>query len=63
MCVPWGHMCPGMSVGKWCTINGKQTGVGLRDGVLRLKRDRGLAIAGLGVLGELRCDTESTVIR
>ena len=63
MCVPWGHMCPGMSVGKWFTINGKQTGVGLGVGALRLKRDRGSAIAGLGVLGELRCDTESTVIR
>ena len=51
-----------LSVGKWFTINGKQTGAGLGDGASRLKRDRGSAIAGLGVLGELRCDTESTVI-
>jgi hypothetical protein len=63
MCVPWGHTCPGMSVREWFTINGKQTGVGLGDGVSRLKRDRGSAIAGLGVLGELRHDTESTMIR
>ena len=63
MCVPWGHMPPGMSVGKWFTINGKQTGAGLGVGASRLKRDRGSAIAGLGVLGELRRDTESTVIR
>ena len=63
MCVPWGHTRPGMSVGKWFTINGKQTGAGLGVGTLRLKRDRGSAIAGLGVLGELRCNTESTVIR
>ena len=52
-----------MSVGKWFTINGKQTGAGLGVGASRLKRDRGSAIAGLGVLGELRHDTESTVIR
>jgi hypothetical protein len=52
-----------MSVGKWFTISSKQTGAGLRDGALRLKRDRGSAIAGLGVLGELRCNTESTIIR
>ena len=51
------------SVGKWFTINGKQTGAGLGVGTSRLKRDRGSAIAGLGVLGELRRDTESTVIR
>ena len=63
MCVPWGHTRPGMSVGKWFTINGKQTGAGLGDGALRLKRDRGLAIAGLGVLRELRRDIESTMIR
>ena len=44
-------------------VNGKQTGAGLGVGALRLKRDRGSAIAGLGVLGELRRDTESTVIR
>jgi hypothetical protein len=56
-------MCPGMSVGKWFTINGEQTGAGLGDGASRLKRDRGSAIAGLGVLGELRHDTESTMIR
>ena len=63
MCVPWGDMHPGMSVGKLYTINGKQTGAGLGDGTPRLKTDRGSAIAGLGVLGELRHDTESTVIR
>ena len=63
MCVPWGHTHPGMSVGKWFTINGKQIGAGLGDGMLRLKRDRGLAIAGLGVLGELGRNTKSTEIR
>jgi hypothetical protein len=63
MCVPWGHTRPGMSMGKWFTIYSKQTGAHLGSGVSRLKRDRGSAIAGLGVLGELRCDTESTMIR
>ena len=63
MCVPEATRVPGMSVGKWVTINGIQTGAGLGGGVSRLKRDRGSAIAGLGVMGELRRDTESTKIR
>ena len=43
---------------KWQTDRGC-----LGDGTSRFKRDRGSAIAGLGVLGELRRNTESTVIR
>ena len=62
MSVPEATRVPGMYVGKWVTINGIQTGVGLGGGASRLKRDRGSAIAGLGVLGELRRDTESTEI-
>ena len=45
MCVPWGHTRPGMSMGKWFTIYGKQTGAVLAVGTSRLKRDRGSAMA------------------